>query len=262
MSAKIKSFVALYDLHFGFERITTKGKRVLRTLHNLPAIKAATAFIKDFKPDVLILGGDQLNCGPISHWNRGKPRLTEDFRLKAEMDLLDNLILKPFAGIAEKVWLDGNHEHWIDQFLDENPGIEGLVEPAEYLRLKERGWQLRSQGEIYKLGKLNFIHGDTVRGRRNVAAKLVSEYRRNIRAGHHHTFEVATDVTPYDRSDFHTGISIPAMSSATPAYTKNAPSNFQQGFLFGWVQPNGCFSDYVVVINKGQFVWNGKVYGK
>jgi len=256
------SFIALFDLHFGWERKAEKGKMITRPTHNLRAVNAVLEFAKDFKPDVVILGGDQLDAGPVSHWRRGKPRLTEKFRLKEEMELLDKHVLEPIDRLKpnEKVWISGNHERFIADFLTENPGIEGMIEPQNYLHLFDRGWLFVDEGELFKLGKLNFVHGEQVRGA-NPAKKLVSSYRRNIRCGHHHTFDVSTDVTPYDRSDYHTGIVVPAMSAVNPSYMKNRSSNFQQGFLAGWVNKDGSFSDYVVIVNRGKFVWNGKVYG-
>ena len=260
----IRKFVAAFDLHFGWEYRWEKGRRVVSATHSLPAIAALMQFVKDFRPNVFILGGDQLNCGPVSHWHKGRPRLDENFRLKDEMDLLDKYILQPldtYPELTEKVWHNANHEKWLQDFIDENSGIEGLIEPENYLALKSRGWKILSQGEIYKLGKLHTVHGDVLKPGKNRAQKLVGDYRRNIRCGHFHTYEVATDVTPYDRSDFHTGIVVPAMAKVNAAYIKNGPSNHQQGFLYGWVAPDGSFTDHVMTIVKGKFLWNGKIYG-
>ena len=34
------------------------------------------------------------------------------------------------------VWIEGNHENWVEQYLDKNPELEGLVEYTELLDLK------------------------------------------------------------------------------------------------------------------------------
>lgn len=268
MAAKIeeaKRFLGYYDIHMGWERVHVRGHVKIRPTHDLRAIQVANAFARDFKPHIFFLGGDQLNCGPISHWNKGRPRLQEGFRLKEEMDLLDRHVLKPIEALKPNriIWLEGNHEVWLNDFLNENPGIEGLVEPKNYLRLEERGWELYSQGEILKIGRMNVIHGDVLRNGRfgSLTAKnLVADYRRNMRAGHKHTYEVYTDVTPFDRQDYHTGILIPALAACSPAYGKNSSSNFQKGFHYGYVWPDGTFSDYVAIINKGEVTVNGKRY--
>lgn len=258
--------MAIFDTHFGWERTQRRGKTVIQPTHNLPAIRAAIEFAKDFKPQALILGGDQLNCGPISHWHHGRPRLDAGFKLKDEMDLCNDHLLKPFDAIlprgAIKIWHDGNHEAWIQSFIDENPGVEGLVEPEHYLKLRERGYEIYSQGEVSRLGKLHFVHGDVVltRGTARLAYRLVMAYRKNIRAGHAHQYDVATEETPVDTKDYHTGVIVPSMSNRSPSFNKMAPNKYMNGFLFGEVRPDGSFNDFVMVVNKNKCAWNGKVY--
>lgn len=166
-----------------------------------------------------------------------------------------------FIRLRGRVCVVGNC--WLQQFIDENPETQGLVEP--YIHIPElRKWEWYSQGEVAHVGKIHFVHGDTFskNGAKYPASKLVNVYRRNIRCGHFHKFDVSTDVSVYDTRDFHTGIVVPAMAAAFPAYVKGAPSNFQQGFLFGYVAKDGTFTDYVATIYNGRFIWNNKVYGK
>lgn len=261
---KSTSFIALYDIHVGWERARVEGEHVVRPTHNLAALRAAMRFAVDYQPDVFILGGDQLNCGPVSRWHKGSPRVAAGFNLKDEMDTLWDEVLVPVENklsCSEKVWLYGNHEKWIELWLDEQPAAEGLVEPHNYYELKERGWVVKDQGEWYQLGKLHFLHGDALHGASSTAAaRAVAMYRRNIRIGHFHTESTATDKTAIDAEDFHTCKIVPALSSRGPSYQKNAPDNFMQGFLVGEVYPNGDFQDHVVIINEDRFHWNGKLY--
>jgi metallophosphoesterase superfamily enzyme len=256
---KSRRFVALFDVHVGREKKRVGRRLVTKKTHNLPALRATMDFVEDWAPDVFILGGDQLNCGPISHWHRGKPRLDERFRLRQEYDVLNQEVIQRVQGVPEKIWMQGNHEMWIEQALDEQPGLEGLIEPENYLPLDD--WDFYGQGEIAKLGKLHFIHGDTVRPGVSVAKRAVGMYRRNLRMGHHHRYEAATDVTPIDSQDFHSCIVVPAMAARAMVYMKNAPENHMQGFLLGEVFGNGDFQDHVMIINKNRFYWNGKKYG-
>jgi|SRR5579871_296826 len=259
----MKKFVALYDMHFGWERGLVKGKWVEKLACNIKAIGVVKKFINDFKPDILILGGDQLNCGPVSHWHQGKPILSEKFRLKDEMDQLNQVILKPYDNIPKKIWLDGNHEAWITDFISANPGIQGLVEPVNYLNLEKRGWDIYSQGEVARVGKLNFVHGDVVLRQAstvNPARTLLGAYHRNIRAGHIHSYSAAVQKTAVDSQDWHSAIVVPSLSVIEPFWVKNRPVNFVNGFLYGYVYPDGSFTDQVVLINKNQFTLGGKKY--
>lgn len=264
----LTKFVALFDIHIGWQKYVEGGRSIMKKAHDERALNVVMDFIKDFRPDVLILGGDQLNCGPVSRWMEGRPRQLENFRLKPELEMFKRLVLSRVNHIKRKVWLEGNHERWIQTWLDSNPALEGMVEPFQYLGLDKAGWEYRDQGKIFSLGKLNWVHGDIVFGRKNggktvhPARKLVNYYRRNMRAGHIHTWDATTDVTPYDRRDYHTGVVVPALAAMNQSYEQNATLNHQQGFNFGYILRSGEFSDYVSIINRGLMIWNGKSYGR
>lgn len=259
----MRKFVALFDMHVGWERGWEGGKLVTKPSFHKKSILATSNFIKDFSPSILILGGDQLNCGPVSHWHKGKPILDAGFRLKDEMDKLDELILTPFNKIEKKIWLGGNHEKWCEDYVEANPGLAGLVEPQNYLNLEKRKWEVFSQGEVATIGKLHFTHGDVILAKgsgTNPAKTLVNAYRRNIRAGHLHTFSVAIEQTAVDARDWHSGIIVPSLSTRNPFWVKNNPNCFVNGFLWGYIYDDGSFSDQVTLINNGVFTINGKKY--
>ncbi len=67
-SLKYFTYVFSPDKHWGYE---PAPGRHLRPLHDQKAINAMLEFGKDFKPDVWIEGGDDLDCGPVSHWLHG-----------------------------------------------------------------------------------------------------------------------------------------------------------------------------------------------
>lgn len=263
---EMKKFVALFDMHFGRETVNIPGKgRVKRNTHDLPIVRKVLDFVDDFKPDTVILGGDQLNCGPVSHWHKGKPLLEEGTRLKWEYDLLNKKVLSRLNSIKEKVWLQGNHEVWINTTVESTPGLEGLIEPENYLSLASNGWQVVPSGCYYRLGKLYFYHGDNLFPRRQggkfPVEKAVRDFRRNLRFGHYHSFMGATDITPIDIKDQHTAIAVPALCRRDMAYMNGVPSCANQGFLYGYVRPDGSFNDYVVFIVNGKFTVEGKTYG-
>lgn len=256
-------FIALFDIHCGWERKRVKNITTTVPTHNAPAITAALAFARDLQPDIIVLGGDQLNFAPVSHWNKTNFWSNEGGRIKKEMDILDYLVLSPIEQSfpnARKVWMDGNHEVWLEQFLEQNPAIEGLVEPVNYLRLEQRGWEMYGQGEMLPLGKLNVIHGDKIKGA-NPAQKAGQKYGCNVRSGHHHTAAWYTMYNPVDSKDIKTSISVPCLAMVNPVYGKNEPNTHLNGFLFGYIWPNGNYSDYVVVMADNTFVSpDGKRY--
>lgn len=254
----MEKFIALFDTHIGYERDSSRHKVAL---HDSKAISVALQFAKDFKPDHIVLGGDILDCGAVSHHRRGHPGQTEGLRLLAEAKECRETLIEPLEqlGKGRLIYHIGNHEDWLADVVDDIPALEGIIDIGTLLKLDNK-WEIIEQGKASKLGKLTFVHGDTVKGGQNPALWAVTAYERNIRFGHHHTFQLATKTTPVDANG-HTGIAVPCLCKKGPHYQEGAPSRWMQGFLWGYVNgPNGTFNDYVTVIVNGQAMINGKTY--
>jgi metallophosphoesterase superfamily enzyme len=249
-------FAAIYDVHYGFER--KNGHKV--SLHDLKAFNTAIDFLADFRPEILILGGDILDCGVISHHNHGKPGRTEGLRLLADAKGCQEEIIEPCKRLKAKknIYIKGNHEAWLDDLTDYEPGLAGLVDIQELLGLKN--WEIISQGGHFNLGRLTFVHGDQFSG--EFAAKsAVVAYERNMRFGHFHSHSVYSKNTPLHDEYPKTGVGIPCLCRKNPSYGKGKPNRWSQGFLYGYLLPDGSFHDYVVTIIRGKCVIGGKVYG-
>ncbi len=254
MTDGMTSFMFAADLHWGYER--RGGHKV--PLHDIKAINAMMAFAKDFKPDVFILGGDALDCGSVSHHNSGKPGNTEGLRLLGDAKELKNNVIEPLEECSkEQIFIVGNHTAWLEDVIIGIPALEGILSIENLLGLDK--WKVIPQGGIYNLGKLTFMHGDTVKGGEHVAKAGVINYERNVRFGHHHSYQVYTKTSPIDMKMSKTGIAVPCLCSKGPKYGEGAPNRWAQGFLYGWMTPK-FFNDYVVVITAGECIVNGKVY--
>ncbi len=249
----IKKFIYTVDLHWGYER--RGGHKV--ALHDLKAWGAVKQFAADFNPDVWVVGGDFLDCGAVSHHNKQKPRATEGMRLLEDAEECYRTAIAEVSA-KEKVFITGNHEAWIEQLLDENPGLEGIVSVEKLLHLDD--WKVIPQGGHYNLGKLTFIHGDTVTGGEHVAKSAVLSYERSVRFGHFHTHQTYTKNSALEYKYAKTGIAVPCLCTKTPKYGKGKPNKWVQGFLYGFIAEDGHYADYVVVIVDGKAMVNGKVY--
>lgn len=248
----------LTDVHWGYEINTSRHKV---PLHDEKAVSVAMQFIADFKPQHVILGGDILDCGSISHHRKGIAGQLEGLRLLAEAKEARETIIKPLEESVKGrlVYHIGNHEDWLTDVVDEQPALEGIVEIGSLLKLNKK-WEVIPSGKASRLGKLTFVHGDTVKGGQNPARAAVSNYERNIRFGHFHTFQMDTKTTPIDANG-HTGIAVPCLSKKGHRYGGGAPNKWMQGFLWGYVGgPDSIFNDYVTVIVNGKAIINGKLY--
>lgn len=249
-------YLAAFDLHYGYER--KSGHKV--PLHDIKAWQALMKFAKDFKPDVFILGGDTLDCGCISHHNKKKPGNVEGLRLLADAAECREAVIDEVEALDcdELVYLIGNHEDWLNDLVTEMPSLEGIVDIKALLQLDK--WKVVDQGGVYNLGKLTFLHGDTVKGGEHVAKAAVINYERSVRFGHHHTHQAYTKCSPLDYKNAKSGVAVPCLCSKTPKYGEGAPNRWVQGFNYGYVGKGGMFSDYVVTIIDGCFTANNKSY--
>ena len=254
--APLKRFIFLTDLHYGYER---KGGRIV-PLHDEKALAIVLKFVKDFKPHEIICGGDMLDCGAISHHNDRKPGRIEGLRLFSDAQELQAKLLKPLeATKANLTYIEGNHEDWLNQLVEENPGLGGALDLRRLLSLGPR-WRLIRQGGLYNLGKLTFLHGDQLSGGEHVAKSAVVQYERSVRFGHFHTYQAYTKTSAVDIKQGRTGICVPCLCGKAPGYGKSRANRWMQGFLYGYSFPDGYFTDEVVCITHNRAVVNGKVY--
>lgn len=245
------------DLHVGYER---QGKKK-RPVHNERAINTALEFIHDFQPDAVILGGDQLDLGCISHWNDSKHASTEDLSLEEDVSWLCRNVLDPLGNIPIKFWHNGNHERFAADLVEKKPALRDTLDIRKLCGLKERGWKFYDCGEVSKLGKLHFLHGENIRCSGNIAKSAVEMYRRSVRFGHHHRYEAYTLISPLDVSDVITGVAVPGLCNRGPKYGNQSPNRWSHGLLAGYIHPNGNYTDYIVIMVDGKFTWQGKTYG-
>lgn len=254
----MEKFVALFDTHWGYEIDASRHKV---PLHDEKAITVAMEFIKDFKPDHVILGGDMLDCGSISHHREGQAGALEGLRILTEAKELRAKVIEPLEKSVKGrlVYHYGNHEDWLNDLIDKVPSLDGIVTAEALLSLGDQ-WEIIKPGGFSKLGKLKFVHGDQVSGGQHHAAAAVTNWEANIRFGHFHTYQVATKTTPVDANG-HTGISVPCLCKKRTKYGNGKPNKWMQGFLWGYVGgPDGSFNDYVTVIVNGKAIINGKQY--
>jgi hypothetical protein len=237
--------------------------------HNPAVLDIALQMAKDYPPDVLILGGDNLDCTSMGSF--GPPAETRVLQpIGKDFEGFEKNVLQPLEVLkaGEKVWMRGNHEKWLDDYHKAHPELGwGIDREVRELNLKERGWRIVPYKGYHRVGKLYFHHGDWRKSRQGAgfipkyhAAKAVQTIHRNIRYGHNHTFQVHAEVNPISSDDAHTGMCIPAACKLNLDYLEGGESSWLNGLYLGWVRPNGDFSDYVLVVSRGRVTFGGKTY--
>lgn len=234
--------------------------------HSKAAFRAAVSFIQRNKHRIagIVLLGDNMDCVNISRHTKGKPRLRTRGGIARDFTRFNQDILLPLeAAIApgtEKVFFLGNHEDWLEQWLDENPEFEGIVSFDKTLNLTKRGWEVIKQGEHRTIGKAYLVHGDGVGSGQNVAKKLVESFCATAIMGHVHTASMSTKVSQVKSKDKWIGYTLPTMGTVSPKYAKGRPNAFVQGFGILELWPNNFINVYIPIISEGQFSFAGEMY--
>lgn len=252
----MKKYVAGYDLHFP------------RT--NWAAFRTMLSFIKDYKPDGFIFGGDQFDNAEISHHNRNKPLYKERRAYVRNQEEFDTRILTPLRKAlpskCELTWIVGNHDDWEFQFIEEHPELDGLMDRPEALALAERGWEIVPIGHSKRIGELNVVHGEILTGIGNQAGmypsrKAVELYAGNVLAGHTHAPQSFSKVSPVEQHKKQMAWISPILGDINPEYIRNRPTAWVNGFTIVEVYEKGLFNCYPVVVSNGRMSYGGKVYG-
>lgn len=160
--------------------------------HDEKAILLAAARIEELRPDLLIFGGDILDCFLAGRFPRVGARITKFVQeLEGARWVIDTLADR--CPNARKVYLEGNHEMrhkvaiatmgMVPGFLEGYPGIS----LEEALDLKAKGIQYvhsRAGNASIKIGPLLFSHG-SLYGQTPAKAELMANLCSGV-SGHVH----------------------------------------------------------------------------
>jgi predicted phosphodiesterase len=228
-----------------------------------PSVRAVLSMMNDVAFDGLIIIGDFLDMASISHWNKAKRLTSEGLRLKqqyAQGNALLDEICKRLPKGADMRWLDGNHEDWYYQLIEENPTLEGLLDPHDELHLRDRGFtEIRRYGhdQFTRLGKLWLMHG--IYTTRYHAKKHLDEIKHNVMYGHLHDIQVYSSASVARELAFQ-AYCIGCLANVEPEYMRGRPNNWSHGFGVVCVFPDGKFQADVIRIINGRFIYNGTLY--
>lgn len=237
--------VALFDLHYPD--------------HDRACFEITLEFIKDFKPNWIVLGGDQLDLGLISSYNKFKlktregKRLYQDYR-NFQKDILDRLE-EVLPKNCKRFFMMGNHEYRIERLLEKHPEYEGLIEIEKHLKLDN--WKIIPFNDVFNIGHMHFTHGWY--WNKYYAEKTLRIAQKMIFCGHVHTPQVYTAVSPaYTLPKMCIGLG--CLCNKNPDYLEDKPNYWVHQFLYWYSMDDGSFTYYTPVIVNGRCVINGKLY--
>ena len=223
-----------------------------------PAVRLLRKFINDFQPHEIVFNGDMCNYAAYSGHGRRKDETANE---RVATDHVEAIItmdtLLNDTKIKTKVWIDGNHDNWQDQYFTEHPETyDPAVHRYQKLQLAKRGFlNPIPYKKTYKSGKLYFTHGWRA-GVGAVRQHLISDYKSNFVMGHIHKSDTATSANI--KGHIVQGYSIGCMCQLEFKYAAHPTGN--HGFGVYYILPNGHFTFYNVVVINDKFVFEGKEY--
>jgi len=219
---------------------------------------AIKSFVKQFKPDKIIILGDYSDVASLSAWDMDKKRKMEGRRFKKEMTTANRELDFLQECSNDIIYLEGNHEFRVERYLDKSPEMEGLIEIQENLRLKERGIKWVKFNDLHKVGDMFFTHG--MYTNKYNASKHLQVLGCNICYGHQHSTQTALQNMAMQKP--HMAYALGTLGNKKPDFMQNKPSSWINQFaVFYWDTKGGNFNLYPINVIKGRFFWNGKQYG-
>jgi hypothetical protein len=216
--------------------------------------------------------GDVFDNGCVAHHNADKPLYRTQGAYMHDRKGFERDILTPLESFlpeeAEKWAIYGNHERFEHDFIEKHPEFDGTLDHFQGLGLPDRGWELIPLGHAKVIGRLTVIHGEILTGIGNQAGlypsrKAVDLYGGNVLAGHTHSPQSYARISPVDHKKKFMGWIAAIAGSTNPAYLRNRPTAWLNGFTIVEMHPNKKdFNLYQIIITNGGFMFAGEWYGK
>lgn len=245
---RLTKFVMLNDVHVP---------------HNIP-LDGVWEFVRDFKPDYMLLVGDIVNNDPFDHWAKEKPGRAKAMpKPKNYFKLCNETFYLPMREASGKDcvvvhWI-GNHEYWSNRAVEMMPEGEGYWEVWNNVDKNCVDLWVPSKA-VANLGHLHFTHGDIIKGGKYHPWQFLTYFNRNIMYGHYHDVGTASHTAPIDMRDRHIARCNGCLEKYNPHFMENRPHNWQHAFSYGYVKPDGIFNTYQVIIIENKFIVHGKEY--
>jgi len=230
------------------------------------AFQCALRVLEAVSPTGFLLLGDTIDGESVSHWQwKKKKRPPLEYQLpfvqkeieqgNDGLDRIDEVLDK--INCKKKVFTQGNHELWFDNFVEEYPYLPNYSSKRAF-RFDQRGYEWHPYGEIIKVfgSKLHAYHGGHYAGVAHPRTHAL-QIGCNIIYGHTHDCQKAT-VQHIDGP--HMAHSMGCLSNMeTAKYLQNRKVNWSHNVGICDIFYNGNFNLVVLAVIDGFTTYCGKV---
>lgn len=238
--------IALYDVHLDSKTNPSKSYLV------------AKKFILSMQPTHIILAGDFCSMESLSHWaeKKGQKRKMEGRRYSEDVFYAKDEIedLRDRSPDSEIIYMEGNHENWLQQYVDRHPELEGALDFAKDLELERMGISWVAENDVYTLGKLNYIHGWF--HNEFYAKRTLLKMGDNVICGHKHSPQKHADVLRA-RKQCYACWGIGCLCDLNPFYMRNKPNAWHHGLAYVEYRHGGEFQVHDLQIIDGKLSFGG-----
>lgn len=227
------------------------------------AVDVFLQFLEWYKPHGHIIMGDFLDAEGVSHWPNDELRHRDFVSEVIEGRELLAETVKRTKNAKIRIYLEGNHEDWINQAMAAKLpelfiGLDklGLVPDLKaLLDLNSFGYDLFKVNHIFKLGNAHFTHG--LYTGNNHGKSHIDKLKDNIYYGHMHDVKVHHDTSLRGRLE---AASLGCLCRLDAKFMKGKPTNWAHGFGIFEFFKDGTYSFNLPRINNGTLVFAGKVF--
>lgn len=228
-------------------------------------------YLKDLRPDVLILGGDIIDAAGtygVDSWTMERVERDGFTLYKRDTDILKKFLLeieKRIPKTTKVVFLEGNHEDRYQRMFHRYPkALEGRFKfqrDAVPSGLSERfKWiPYGDYDSFFRLGDAVFTHG-TIFPDAHAKKMAMCYVPSKTIYGHIHDFQAYTTHNGDPRKPGRYAVTTGCLCGRLPDYKKGAPNKWINGFT-SFVCINGVVTTQSIIIENGQFMSGTKVYG-
>jgi len=242
-------------------------------LQSQAAMNCVYKAIKLVRPDMLIHLGDVGEWDAVSSWKYAKKKRPPLEYILADLEkdkIAVNLMLDEIdhaaklAGVKDKLMLMGNHEVWLDNFVDEHDRNELFLpqyKPVNIMDLERRGWDSVPHGEYVTIGDLSIYHGGHHSGVNHARMHCIN-LGTNVLYAHNHGVQRAS--MP-NLKGVHAAFCIGCLKdcqSGKNKWLKGRKVNWSHAFAIVYWNGDGTFRVEVVDITGGTTnVWGKWIDG-
>ena len=227
-----------------------------------PSFDAFVKYMKWYQPHVHIIMGDFADCEGLAHWEQST---LEPRRIVPEMKIA-RALLKELVDAQDpncvKIFLEGNHEYWIQMALTRMPelfdGLEDLgieISVKTLLALDKFGFELFPLNHLIKIGKAHFTHG--LFTGQNHAKKHLDTLKGNVYYGHLHDTQSHNQTSLDGHME---AASLACLCRLDAQFLKGRPNNWVNGFGQFEFFPDGNYTFVRPTMFEGRFSMCGIVF--